>query len=101
WSSERSTPDPPSGEASARTPAPVESSTAAWVAATTARAANRVPVLVRRAKLDDNMTEPSTNLDTDRPGRGPELHDDELNYDGEQLDLADRISLRRVAGMST
>ncbi|QIK73385.1 GTPase HflX [Propioniciclava coleopterorum] len=28
-------------------------------------------------------------------------HDDELDYDGEQLDLDERISLRRVPGMST
>src|SRR5262249_26979269 len=49
--------------------------------------ANQMPMLVRREKLDGKMTEPVTTFDVD--------------YDGEQLDLADRLSLRRVAGMST
>jgi len=63
---------------------------------------NRVPVLVRREKLEGNMTEPSMNRDTDRHGldQSPTV-EPTVNYDGDQLDLADRISLRRVAGMST
>ncbi|QGN33036.1 GTPase HflX [Microlunatus sp. Gsoil 973] len=51
------------------------------------------------------MTEPSTNRDIDQPTIGePETtptSSPTVNYDGDQLDLADRISLRRVAGMST
>ncbi|HEY5848683.1 MAG TPA: GTPase HflX [Microlunatus sp.] len=40
----------------------------------------------------DNLTSP-TDTPTDTPT--------EISYDGEQLDLEERISLRRVAGMST
>jgi GTP-binding protein HflX len=36
-----------------------------------------------------------------RPARRADDADDAGGYDGDQLDLADRISLRRVAGMST
>jgi GTP-binding protein HflX len=44
------------------------------------------------AAIDDNLTDPWT--------KGASV-DDVVDYDGDQQDLADRISLRRVAGMST
>jgi GTP-binding protein HflX len=36
-----------------------------------------------------------------RPARAAAAAEDDADYDGDQLDLADRLSLRRVAGMST
>lgn len=52
---------------------------------------------------DDDFDDPYDDLDTgelDADGRDPEEYDAD-GHDGLQLDLADRLSLKRVAGMST
>ena len=48
--------------------------------------------------LDQDFDDPDLDVDDDVRGDGPDPEDD---YDGLQLDLAERLSLRRVAGLST
>jgi GTP-binding protein HflX len=53
---------------------------------------------------DDLLIErldPRDHPEFTRPARTTAEVDDAADYDGDQLDLADRLSLRRVAGMST
>ncbi|MGL4830987.1 MAG: GTPase HflX [Propionibacteriaceae bacterium] len=50
--------------------------------------------------MSDDAPELDTDLEFD-DAADPEYSDSELSYDGLQQDLADRLSLKRVAGMST